>query len=143
MQAHRGEGLGTRCALRRDPFDPEACELVLLAWKDTWLGGFGNGAERRSYVRALFQYALGSGLECRYAYSFCQEAWVEDSTTWRCVVCEDCMRMGDWHCARCYVCVPSSPASVAGLVLRIIFLDHKSVLEMPDTVTEVRHVIMS
>ena len=39
--------------------------------------------------------------------------------------------------------MPSSPASVAGLVLHIMFLDHKCILEVSDTVTEVRHVILS
>ena len=39
--------------------------------------------------------------------------------------------------------MPSPPASVVGLVLRIMLLDHKSVLEVSDTVTEVRHVIIS
>ena len=60
--------------LRGEPFDTEACDPVLLAWKDTWLAGFRNEVERMSLVRALFRYALGSESECRYAYSFCQEA---------------------------------------------------------------------
>ena len=38
---------------------------------------------------------------------------------------------------------PSSPARVVESVLLIMFLDHKSVLEVSDTVTEVRHVIIS
>lgn len=37
----------------------------------------------------------------------------------------------------------SSPASVAGSVLRIMLLDHKSLLEVSVTVTEVRHVTIS
>ena len=39
--------------------------------------------------------------------------------------------------------MPSSPASVVGLVLRIMSLDHKSVLEVSNTAMEVRHVILS
>ena len=89
---------------RGEPFDTEACDPVLLAWKDTWLAGFRNEVERMSHVRALFRYALGSESECRYAYSFCQEAWVEESTIWHCMGCKDCMKIGDWHCARCNVC---------------------------------------
>ena len=61
-------------APRGIPFDTEACDPVLLAWKDTWLAGSRNEVEKMSHVRELFRYALGSGLECRYAYSFCQEA---------------------------------------------------------------------
>ena len=107
-------------------FDTGACDPVLLAWKDTWLAGFRNEAERMSHVRALFRYALGSESECRYAYSFCQEAWVEDSTTWHCMGREDCMKwvIGIVLGVMYAISMPSSPASVMGLVSCIMFLDH-------------------
>lgn len=41
-------------APRGVPFDTEACDPVLLAWKHTWLAGFRNEVERMSHVRVLF-----------------------------------------------------------------------------------------
>ena len=55
-------------APRGKPSDTGACDPVLLAWKDTWVAGFRNEAEKVVHVRRLFRYALQSEEECRYAY---------------------------------------------------------------------------
>ena len=89
---------------RGKPFDSEDCDPKLLAWKDMWIAGSRNEAERTALVGRLFRYALENEDECRYAYSFCREEWIEDNTMWHCMGCKDCMKLGDWHCDRCNCC---------------------------------------
>ena len=55
------------------------------------------------------------------------------------------MKLGDLHCARCNVCNwhVIRPCESGGLVLHTMYKDHQSVLEVSDTVTEVRRVTTS
>ena len=91
-----------------DVFHEEGFDDTVRAWKDRWVAGFPNEAERAAHIRALFKYGLGTEDDGdayrRFFYSFCREAWEQNSSTWHCRSCGSCKDWREWHCGRWNEC---------------------------------------
>lgn len=92
-------------------FHEEGFDDTIRAWKDRWVAGFQNDAERTAHIRTLFKYGLGTedngdGYR-RFFFSFCRDGWEQSNCTWHCRACGDCKDWREWRCSRCNECSDS------------------------------------